>query len=280
MRGAADAWESVSTTASAIAALRSDPTLSVAEAAPLPIAGRPTICVDIETTLPRDSDPPIFSPVVRVAAGPISLATARRLRVIWLDLPDGPIAILIGGSIDGWPRALAMAQPVIESVTFDGAGPLRLRPVEPPDLDVLFEQGRDPEANAMAAFGPVDPDDRAAFDAHWRRILDDPSVVIRVVEVDGAVAGSVLRWRDPDLDAPEVSYWIGREFWGRGVATAALRAFLEVTHDRPLYGRTAATNIGSIRVLEKGGFRPERVDREVPSTSGALVDEVTLRLDA
>jgi RimJ/RimL family protein N-acetyltransferase len=154
-----------------------------------------------------------------------------------------------------------------------------LRPVAEADLDVLFEQQRDPEANAMAAFGATDPNDRVAFQARWDRIRANPGNVARVILVDGAVAGTISRWRDEGLDAPEVTYWLGREFWGRGLATEALRAFLAELPDRRLYGRASATNPGSMRVLEKCGFTPLCVDRGVSASDGRTVDEVILRLD-
>lgn len=177
----------------------------------------------------------------------------------------------------------------------DSAPPIvRLRPVEPGDLRELFAFQRDPEANRMAAFGAADPSDRAAFDARWARIRADPEVLVRTIEVRrgdgvggadggrdaGEVAGSILLWRDEGLDAPEVSYWLGRGYWGRGIATAALRAFLDIVTQRPLYGRAASTNPASRRVLERSGFRLVRVDAGVPATDGRLVDEAILRLDA
>jgi RimJ/RimL family protein N-acetyltransferase len=153
-----------------------------------------------------------------------------------------------------------------------------LRNLTADDLPLLFEYQRDPEANRMAAFTPANPDDRAAFDRHWQRVLNDPAIAKRAIEADGELAGSILLWRDPDLDAPEVTYWLGRSFWGRGIATAALQAFLDEVASRPLYGRAASTNPGSVRVLEKCGFRPVRVDRNVQATS-TVVDEQILRLD-
>ena len=124
----------------------------------------------------------------------------------------------------------------------------------------------------MAAFGAADPSDREAFDAHWRRVLGNQSGIVRAIESDGELAGSILLWRDPDLDAPEVSYWLGRAFWGRGIATRAVEVFLDVVPARPLYGRAASTNPGSVRVLEKAGFRLVRVERGVTATSGEVVD--------
>ena len=126
---------------------------------------------------------------------------------------------------------------------------VRLREIEPADLPVLFEHQRDPVANAMAAFPPRERDE---FMAHWERILADPEALIRAVEVDGRLAGNVVSFvRDGQR---EVGYWIGREFWGGGVATAALAAFLDLETARPLYAGVARWNAGSLRVLAKNGF--------------------------
>jgi RimJ/RimL family protein N-acetyltransferase len=127
---------------------------------------------------------------------------------------------------------------------------LFLRPVEPGDLDTLFEHQRDPESNRMAA---VPARERPAFDAHWARILADESTTIRTIVVNGEIAGNVLSWRTPDERL--VGYWIGREYWGRGIATRALAAFLSEVRERPLHAHVATSNLGSIRVLEKCGFK-------------------------
>ena len=102
------------------------------------------------------------------------------------------------------------------------------------DLPVFFEHQRDPEANRMAAFPPRDRD---AFMAHWTTILRDASVVVRTVLLDGEVAGNVVAF---DFEGRrEVGYWIGRAFWGKGVATSALRAFLAEVTERPIYAGVA-----------------------------------------
>ena len=131
---------------------------------------------------------------------------------------------------------------------------VRLREVRDDDLPILFEQQLDPDANRMAAFTVADPADHDAFVARWKRIRAGENVTVRTIVAGGEVAGSALVWRDPGLPGPEVSYWLGREHWGRGIATAALAAFLDVVPARPLYGRCAADNLGSRRVLEKCGF--------------------------
>jgi RimJ/RimL family protein N-acetyltransferase len=139
-----------------------------------------------------------------------------------------------------------------------------LRHVEPDDLPVLFEHQRDPVANEMAAFPARD---RAAFIAHWERILADPSVIARAIVADGRPAGNVLSFeRD---GRREVGYWIARELWGGGIASAALAGFLRVETRRPLYAGVARWNAGSLRVLEKCRF----------AACGDEGDLVILRLD-
>jgi RimJ/RimL family protein N-acetyltransferase len=126
---------------------------------------------------------------------------------------------------------------------------VRLRPVEPPDLPVFFEHQRDPAGIAMAGVGGRD---RAAFDEHWSRIMADDASLIRTVVVDGEVAGHVLSFEREGRR--EVGYWIDRAHWGRGVATAALVAFLGEETRRPLHAGALPANAGSLRVLEKCGF--------------------------
>jgi RimJ/RimL family protein N-acetyltransferase len=124
-----------------------------------------------------------------------------------------------------------------------------LRPVEPSDLPIFYEHQRDPVAVAMAGVGGRD---RERFDEHWARILADDAVMIRTVVVDGEVAGNVLSFERSGRR--EVGYWLARDHWGRGVATAALVAFLGVERSRPLYAGVVPANGGSLRVLERCGF--------------------------
>jgi RimJ/RimL family protein N-acetyltransferase len=124
-----------------------------------------------------------------------------------------------------------------------------LREVVEADLPVFYEHQRDPEAAAMAAFPPRERD---AFMAHWARTLANDSALTWTVVSDGAVAGNIGCWEDEGRRL--VGYWIGREFWGRGLATQALMELLGVVDARPLQAYVAKRNVASIRVLEKCGF--------------------------
>ena len=123
-------------------------------------------------------------------------------------------------------------------------------------LPVLFEQQLDPEASRMAAFPPRD---REAFMVHWTRILADATLTTRAILVDGRLAGHIGAFAAGGETL--VGYWLGREFWGQGIATRALAAFLPLVPARPLLAHVAKHNVGSIRVLEKCGFTVEREGR-------------------
>lgn len=152
-----------------------------------------------------------------------------------------------------------------------------LREVADGDLAIFFTHQLDPVASAMAAFTAKDPADREAFDRHWRRILADPTVIVRTVMVGGQVAGSVSSYVDGDH--PEVTYWLGRSFWGQGIATQALAAFLaDVNRTRPIFARAARDNLGSLRVLEKCGFAVVGEDRGFANARGVEIEELVLKL--
>jgi RimJ/RimL family protein N-acetyltransferase len=152
-----------------------------------------------------------------------------------------------------------------------------LRPLVDADLDAIYEQMKDPESVRMAAFTPEDPADRQAFLARRSRIRADPSVVERVIDVDGAIAGTIASF---EIEGErEVTYWIDRALWGRGIASAALQSFLSISTERPLFARAASDNAGSLRVLEKAGFRRIGIDRGFARGRGEEIEEVILRLD-
>jgi RimJ/RimL family protein N-acetyltransferase len=153
-----------------------------------------------------------------------------------------------------------------------------LRPVTDGDLDALFEQMRDPQGIWMAAFTAQDPDDRDAFDAHMARVRNSPGITMRAVTCDGRLAGSIASF--PVEDQTEVTYWIDRAQWGKGIATRALALLLELVPARPVYARAASDNAGSLRVLHKCGFRAIGTENSFAAGRDEEIEETILRLDA
>ena len=149
---------------------------------------------------------------------------------------------------------------------------VRLREVRESDMEALYQQQADPESVAMAAVAPRGRDE--CF-AHWREVLADETVLVRAIDVDGECAGHVVTFLRDGVGDREVGYWIAREHWGRGVATAALREFLELETRRPLIAGVAVHNPGSRRVLEKCGFT---LTETQTNPKGDGVDEWRFRL--
>ena len=147
-----------------------------------------------------------------------------------------------------------------------------LRNVVEGDLQTFFEHQRDEEATTMAAHSSREWD---AFMSHWRlNVLGNPANKARTILVDDRVAGYVASWEQDGRRL--VAYWVGREFWGRGVACSALDEFLRIhEHHRPIHALVVLSNARSIRVLEKCGF--QRVGEPLAESNG--VAEVQFRFD-
>lgn len=149
---------------------------------------------------------------------------------------------------------------------------ITLRPVIDGDLPTLFEFQRDPVAAEMAGFTPRD---HAAFMRHKAKILSDPSVYLYAALCDEVLIGSAGSFVQGGVR--QVCYWIGRDYWGRGLATATLRAFLAIEQERPLHAYTVPHNVASQRVLLKCGFA--HIGVEHYEDNGTLVEDVAFRLD-
>jgi RimJ/RimL family protein N-acetyltransferase len=152
-----------------------------------------------------------------------------------------------------------------------------LRHIEDADLDALFEQQRDPESVRMAAFTPASPDDRPAFDEHMAKVRSSPDTTIRAVTDDGSLVGTVASFIFDG--STEVTYWIDRACWGRGIATRALSLFLGIVEVRPLYARAASDNGGSLRVLRKAGFTVIGTETSFANGRNVEIEETILRMD-
>lgn len=155
-------------------------------------------------------------------------------------------------------------------------GTITLTLTEVADLYTLFSFQLDPEALYMAAFTPKDPGDPNAYMEKYTACLANPSIHMRTIKSDDRIVGSIAKFV---LDnQAEITYWIDRPYWGRGIATAALHAFLEMEATRPIRARVACDNIGSQKVLEKCGFVKSGKDKGYANARQEEIEEFIYRL--
>lgn len=152
---------------------------------------------------------------------------------------------------------------------------VQLRDVTDGDFAIFFLQQQDDESAHMAAFGTRDLDAKA-YATRWKNGLADGTTVAKTIVVNDEVCGFVATFlRDAK---PQVTYWIARSCWGRGIATAALTRLLTIVATRPIYASAARDNAASLRVLEKCGFRIYRAEMALAAARGVEVEEVFLEL--
>jgi ribosomal-protein-alanine N-acetyltransferase len=144
------------------------------------------------------------------------------------------------------------------------------------DLAIFFTFQLDEEANYLAAFTAKDPTDRAAYLEKYTKLLNDPTINMMTIMVDDVIAGSMAKF-EMEGDA-EVTYWIDKKFWGKGIATKALKNFLTLENARPLFGRMAFDNFGSQKVLEKCGFVKIGQDKGFANARQIEIEEYIYKL--
>ena len=144
-----------------------------------------------------------------------------------------------------------------KSISISLTNSVTLRNVMEADLPIFYEHQLDTDATRMAGFPSRDRD---AFMVHWKKIMSNQSNILKTILFRGQVAGNIVSWEQGDDQ--EIGYWLGKEYWGQGIATAALTEFLILIKIRPLYAHVVKHNTASKRVLEKGGFVVCREDGE------------------
>jgi len=212
----------------------------------------------------------------------VTLGTSRNAAgVAWKSLPwwQSRGYHITGEEENAWTQSIGAG---VREIRMEKEIPrttkILLRAVAETDLPIFFEHQRDPGANFMAAFTARDATDKDAFAAHWKRILSDDTVAVKTIVFEGNVVGSVAKFVDKEFGKPEITYWIGKEYWGMGLATKALSKFLDEIRVRPIYGRAAKDNVASIRVMEKCGFTISGYGRGFANARGKEIEEAILEL--
>jgi RimJ/RimL family protein N-acetyltransferase len=143
-------------------------------------------------------------------------------------------------------------------------------------LHAFFQFQLDKEANYLAAFTPKDPNDKTAYIEKYTKLLTDPTVNMRTIKADDEIVGSIAKFVVEN--ETEITYWIDRKFWGKGIATTALKSFLKIEQTRPIYGRVAFDNYGSQNVLEKCGFVKKGKDKGFANARKTEIEEYIYKL--
>ncbi len=153
---------------------------------------------------------------------------------------------------------------------------VKLRQTEKADLELFFQFQLDEEANYLAAFTPNNHTDKEAYLAKFTKFLHDPTINMQTILVDETIAGSIAKF---EMDGnSEITYWIDRNFWGKGIATTALSKFLAIEGTRPIFGRVSFDNSGSQKVLGKCGFIKIGTDKGFANARQTETEEFIYKL--
>ncbi|TXI98774.1 MAG: N-acetyltransferase [Chryseobacterium cucumeris] len=154
---------------------------------------------------------------------------------------------------------------------------IKLRPTVVEDLETLFQFQLDDEANHLAAFTSKDSTNKEAYIAKFTKLLADPTINNQTIIAGTVIVGSIAKFiMEDDV---EITYWIDKNFWGKGIATTALKDFLTIETTRPIFGRVAFDNLGSQKVLEKCGFVKIGTDKGFANARQTEIEEFIYRHD-
>lgn len=153
---------------------------------------------------------------------------------------------------------------------------IKLRPTEVSDLETLFQFQLDKEGAYLAAFMAKDHTDKSAYIDKYTKLLANPAVNNQTIILGNDIVGSIAKFM-MEGDS-EITYWIDRKFWGKGIATQALNEFLVIETSRPIFGRVAFDNLGSQRVLEKCGFVKVGTDKGFANARQSEIEEFIYKL--
>ncbi len=135
------------------------------------------------------------------------------------------------------------------------------RPWTMDDIPELARLADDPQVAAILRDGFPVPYTVQDAEQFIRSSMGDGPSMNYAITFDGRTAGGigVVPGQDVHRISGEIGYWLGREYWGRGIATQAVIMFSEfifaTTPLLHLHAGLFSTNPASSRVLLKAGYR-------------------------
>ena len=153
---------------------------------------------------------------------------------------------------------------------------VKLRQTIKSDLEFFFQFQLDDEANFLAAFTQKDPTDKQAYLEKYSKFLTNPTIKSQTILFNEQIVGSIAKFEIGG--EAEISYWIDKNFWAKGIASIALQNLLMIEHTRPIFGRVAFDNLGSQKVLEKCGFIKIGADKGFANARQTEIEEFIYKL--
>ncbi len=154
---------------------------------------------------------------------------------------------------------------------------ITLRKTILPDLEFFFLFQLDKEANYLAAFTAKDPTDKTAYLQKYTQLVNDPAINMQTILVGEIIVGSISKFEMEGR--AEITYWIDKPFWAKGIGTQALTLFLNNETTRPIFGRVAFDNTSSQKVLVHCGFIKIGTDKGFANARQAETEEFIYKLD-
>ena len=100
------------------------------------------------------------------------------------------------------------------------------------------------------------------------------------IDIDEKVIGAVgiIIGNDVQRVTSEIGYWLGENYWGKGVATEALKQMTDYAFQNfpdlvRLWAAVFEYNKPSMRVLEKAGYEFEGIRKKATIKNGVVIDE-------
>ena len=153
---------------------------------------------------------------------------------------------------------------------------VKLRQTIKSDLEFFFQFQLDEEANYLAAFTQKDPTDKQTYLDKYSKLLTNPTIKSQTILFNEQIVGSIAKFEIGG--EAEISYWIDKNFWAKGIASIALQNLLMIEHTRPIFGRVAFDNLGSQKVLEKCGFIKIGADKGFANARQTEIEEFIYKL--
>jgi RimJ/RimL family protein N-acetyltransferase len=112
-----------------------------------------------------------------------------------------------------------------------------------------------------------------------RMVLGKPEPCTdRAIVVDGKAVGGIgiVLQTDVERISAEIGYWLGENYWGKGIMTKAVRQMVAYAFDnfplRKIYAPVFDFNIASQKVLQKAGFEREAILKQAAVKNGNVLD--------